>query len=190
MGSSLSDEHAPKPNTLTSQAAQPPSDDAVRQALLRLGSGTRTDIRSDNAGRNNQSGRPVVRRRFVQDGEVAVEYAERPRQAIQPMGNNAVALDELREELARERHLRGEADATIRELKLSLQASQTRIAHLEMALEEARAIASVPVAAAVPDEPRPEREVPRPARRPYVRKAAVADAEPEQQPVKWWIKSK
>ena len=186
----MPDEHAPKQSILTSHAAQSPSDDAVRQALLRLGSGARKDSRPDNSGRSTQSGRPVVRRRFVQDGEVAVEYAERPRQAVQPVANNSAALDELREELARERHSRNDAEAAVRELKLSLQTCQTRIAHLEMALEEARA-APPPVAAApVQDEPKPARDGVRPARRAYVRKVATADGEPEPEPVKWWIKSK
>ena len=185
----MPDEHATKPSILTSQAAQPPSDDAVRQALLRLGGNARKDIRTDAGGRGNQSGRPVVRRRFVQDGEVAVEYAERPRQPVQPAPNYAAALDELREELARERHSRNDADAAVRELKLSLQASQTRIAHLEMALEEARSVPpAVAVAPAPADAPKPVGDVQRPVRRQYVRKMPGADAEPE--PVKWWIKSK
>ncbi|WP_419729919.1 hypothetical protein [Lichenicola sp.] len=170
--------------------AQPGSDDAVRQALLRLGSGARPDQRQDAQGRTAQSGRPVVRRRFVQDGEVAVEYAERPRQPAQPVQNNAAVLDQLREELARERQTRTEAEAAVRELKLSLQTCQTRVAHLEMALEEARAVPPPFAAAPVQDEPMPAPDAPRPVRRQYVRKVASTDAAPEPEPVKWWIKSK
>lgn len=113
------------------------SDNAVRQALLRLGAGERkAPPRSERGGA--QAGRPTTRHRFVQDGEVSVQYAERPRNSVLPSAPaaDAAVVEALREELNRERQLRLDAEAALREVQTSL---QTRLAHLEFDLQEARA---------------------------------------------------
>lgn len=159
------------------------SDNAVRQALLRLGAGERkAPPRSERGGA--QAGRPATRHRFVQDGEVSVQYAERPRHAAPPSAPaaDAAVLEALREELGRERQLRLDAEAALREVQTSL---QTRLAHLEFDLQEARARAEAPHEEVVVTEvplPRPARPAKRPARLAETNEAA----EPE--PVKWWIR--
>lgn len=158
------------------------SDNAVRQALLRLGGG---DSRASHARGDRQPAQAVrstTRHRFVQDGEVAVEYAERARQpAPLPVADTAL-VDSLREELAQERRARASAEAILRELQTSLQACQTRLAHVEITLDEARARE----AAAAEEVIARARSVPtRTPRRPAVTNAVTED-EPE--PVKWWIK--
>lgn len=159
------------------------SDNAVRQALLRLGAGERkAPPRSERGGA--QAGRPTTRHRFVQDGEVSVQYAERPRNSVPPSAPaaDAAVVEALREELNRERQLRLDAEAALREVQTSL---QTRLAHLEFDLQEARARADTPQEEVVVVTEAP---VPRPARTPRRPARAGEAGEPEPEPVKWWIK--
>ncbi len=134
-----------------------------------------------------------TRHRYVRDGEVPVVHATLGRQATRPeapVQQDKVLLDALRQDLERERSAREAAERALQETRASLVTVQTRLAHVEMDLQEAqhlqdRAQAAVEAAvepAALLDEPvaaapgpvrrRPRSE--RPARTP--------------QPVKWWIK--
>ncbi len=151
---------------------------------------------------------------FVQDGDVVVEYAGRDRPghhdfSDQNRGDQGrSALDALREEVVRERRAREEAERALNETRLSLQGLQTRLAHLELDLKEARsanravqdeaallaaeraqAAAAAPVAAE-PPVLAPERAPV--AREPKVRRqqAAPRVSTREPKPVKWWIKGK
>ena len=189
-----------------------------------------------NGGSHQNGGGPGLQRRaaspmhklkrpaFVQDGDVVVEYAGRDRQSHgsghqgghhdgSDQGRNA--LDAVRDELARERRTREEAERSLAETRLALQGAQTRLAHLELDLNEARtslrlaqeeavsvvarqAAPAAPPPAAVPsgEDAAPVVTVPSPAPAaaapPRVRrlqaKPRVGGREP--QPVKWWIKSK
>lgn len=159
------------------------SDDAVRQALLRLGGGEARMLHARSDRQTPQAVRSNTRHRFVQDGEVAVEYAERARQpAPAPVPPDTTLVDSLREELAQERRARVTAEASARELQISLQACQTRLAHVEITLDEARTRAAAAAEEAIA---RARVVTTRAPRKPA---AAPADAEAEPEPVKWWIK--
>ncbi len=173
-----------------------PSDDAVRQALLRMGGGGNGG--SPRRGGEQASPGPATpdsrRRRFSQNENVPVEYVSRDRQGGQAArhepGEGTDPSAALGRALERERQQREAAERTLGEVRAALQVAQTRLAHLEIEVEEARAqrVAAPPVAAAVP-EPVPEPEPPRAVRgrgRPRTRVEVEPEDEPE--PVKWWIR--
>ncbi|MGI4748849.1 MAG: hypothetical protein ACRYFY_22790 [Janthinobacterium lividum] len=169
------------------------SDDAVRQALNRL---------SNNASSHRGSGRtaPSIplpgsrRRRFTQNEDVVVEYVSRNLQPdLHEMHEPAPAVPAQHEELLQERQLREKAEQALHETRAALQVMQTRLAHLEMDLNEARAQRSrmedeAAMARALPaptDRPSQDRGAPTRTRQ----KPVVAiDDEAEPQPVKWWLK--
>ncbi len=178
-----------------------PSDDAVRQALLRMGGGSNGG--SPRRGGEQAAPGPVTpdsrRRRFSQNENVPVEYVSRDRQGGQTSrhepGEGTDPSAALGRALERERQLREAAERTLGEVRAALQVAQTRLAHLEIEVEEARAqrVAAVPVPAApVPTvpEPPPEPEPSRAVRGRGRPKAARAEVEPEDEPepVKWWIR--
>nr|WP_321984249.1 hypothetical protein [uncultured Lichenicoccus sp.] len=79
---------------------------------------------------------------FVQDGDVVVEYAGRDRPGHHDGGDQGrSALDALRDEVVRERRVREEAERALTETRLALQGLQTRLAHLELDLNESRSAA-------------------------------------------------
>ncbi len=181
-----------------------PSDDAVRQALLRMGGGNNGG--SPRRGGEQASPGPATpdsrRRRFSQNENVPVEYVSRDRQGGQAArhepGEGTDPSAALNRALERERQLRETAERTLGEVRTALQVAQTRLAHLEIEVEEARAqrVAVAPVvapvvaavAAAVPEpvlEPEPPRAV-RGRGRPRTRVEVEPEDEPE--PVKWWIR--
>lgn len=170
-----SQEDSPSEDALT------PSDDAVRQALLRMGAGGGQNggqSGNQHGGQHFQARRggeqvsaasaspDARRRRFSQNEHVPVEYVSRDRQAgrhdasrhdqgrhdqgrhdqgrpdqgrheaAEP-GDDRTAM--LERELDRERQARLTAERGLAETKLALQNAQTRLAHLEIDLTEARA---------------------------------------------------
>ncbi|WP_428376456.1 hypothetical protein [Lichenicoccus sp.] len=181
-----------------------------------------------NGGNQRRAAAPMhklKRPAFVQDGDVVVEYAGRDRPGYHDISDQGradqgrSALDALRDELARERRVREEAERSLHETRLALQGLQTRLAHLELDLNEARsaaraaqddagpmAVGRVQAAAAAPAATRPAAPepalVPRPegpaaVRVPKVRRQQATPQQAksrastrEPQPVKWWIKSK
>ena len=178
------------------EEALTPSDDAVRQALLRMGGGSNGG--SPRRGGEQVSPGPATpesrRRRFSQNENVPVEYVSRDRQGGQAArhepGEGTDPSAALGRALERERHLREAAERTLAEVRGALQVAQTRLAHLEIEVEEARAqrVALPPVVAT--PEPVSEPEPPRPARgrgRPRTVRVAV-EPEDEPEPVKWWIR--
>ena len=221
------------------------SEEGVRQALARLGRGASQEASEERrpdqgreaqdpfrqlgggqGGQRRTSAAPMhklKRPAFVQDGDVVVEYAgrERPHHDGGDQGRadpGRTALDMLRDEVARERRAREEAERGLNETKLALQGLQTRLAHLELDLNEARSAARAaleeaatvaaehaqaakpvtaePAKAAAPVEAEPEAnaaaERPAALRVPKVRRqqAMPRISTREPQPVKWWIKSK
>jgi hypothetical protein len=165
-----------------SDDALTPSDDAVRQALLRMGAGSGQNG-NQHGGQHFQGRRggeqvsaasaspDARRRRFSQNEHVPVEYVSRDRQAgrhdtsrhepgrheqsrheqgrhdqgrlDQGRHESAEAGDDrtamLEREFDRERQARLAAERGLAETKLALQNAQTRLAHLEIDLTEARA---------------------------------------------------
>ncbi|MCQ8278136.1 hypothetical protein NFI95_06700 [Acetobacteraceae bacterium KSS8] len=219
-----------------------PSDDAVRQALLRMGSGRPRGVsattmmperqterahdrphgyQSGGNRRGAETGQAVSpdarRRRFSQNEHVPVEYVSRDRTA---RGHEPLRLDAgrvemaepaedrtgfLERELERERQARQAAEAALAEKTKAFETLRTRVAHLEIDLQEARSqrqamielaqsaaqhAAETRVVAGLPaanDED--DAAGPAPVRRGRGRPRRVpvpveADAEPE--PVKWW----
>ena len=159
-----------------SDDALTPSDDAVRQALLRMGAGSGQNggqSGNQHGGQHFQGRRggeqvsaasaspDARRRRFSQNEHVPVEYVSRDRQAGRhdvsrheqsrheqgrldqgrhepaEAGDDRTAM--LERELDRERQARLAAERSLAETKLALQNAQTRLAHLEIDLTEARA---------------------------------------------------
>ncbi len=175
-----------------------PSDDAVRQALLRMGG-------SNNGGSLRRGGEQAMpgpttpdsrRRRFSQNENVPVEYVSRDRQGGQAarhdMGEGHDPSTGLGRALERERQLREAAERTLGEVRAALQVAQTRLAHLEIEVEEARAqrVAAAVAAEAPEPAPAPEPDAVRPVRgrgRPRTIRAQV-EPEDEPEPVKWWIR--
>ena len=183
------------------------SDDAVKQALLRMG--------GSNGGTSRRGGEQASpgpatpdsrRRRFSQNENVPVEYVSRDRQGGQAAarhdaGDAHDASAGLGRALERERQLREAAERTLGEVRAALHVAQTRLAHLEIEVEEARAQRAamvVPEAPGPVPEPapasalvaEPEPEPLRPARGRGRPRTVRAEAEPEDEPepVKWWIR--
>ena len=180
------------------------SDDAVKQALLRMG--------GSNGGTSRRGGEQASpgpatpdsrRRRFSQNENVPVEYVSRDRQGGQAARHDAADVHDasagLSRALERERQLREAAERTLGEVRAALHVAQTRLAHLEIEVEEARAQRAamvVPEAPGLVPEPAPE-PVPvaepeplRPARGRGRPRTVRAEAEPEDEPepVEWWIR--
>ena len=172
-----------------------PSDDAIRQALLRMGSGSRTQRqhRPDLPAAPNGETR---RRRFSQNEHVPVEYVGRDRGGsraepaevlFSPPPPDQSGLERA---LDRERQARELAEREATELKTQLQGARTRIAHLEIELGELRATRAAEAAAtavaisnAAGTTPVRDAAVARPRGRPRLRRV---DEDDEQEPVKWW----
>ena len=108
-----------------------PSDDAVRQALLRMGGGGAPRRGGEQAAPGN-AGPDSRRRRFSQNENVPVEYVSRDRSGgtARHEGENADPTAQTRA-LERERQLRETAERALQEMRTALQAAQTRLAHLE-----------------------------------------------------------
>lgn len=142
-----------------------PTDDAVRQALLRMGSGKpRAAGGFQHGGQHNGGQRrggeqaqaaaaspDARRRRFSQNENVPVEYVSRDRQpgrheplrldlgradAQEPADDRAGFLER---ELERERQARLAVERALEEARTALTAVRTRVAHLEIDIQEARA---------------------------------------------------
>ena len=145
---------------------------------------------ASHTGPSRQGG---TRHRYVRDGEVPVVHATLGRQPNRPdaaVQQDKALLDTLRQDVERERSAREAAERALLEIRASLVTAQTRLAHLEMDLQEthrlqdqARAALETAVepvapadepAAAAPARNRRGPRSERPARTP--------------QPVKWWIK--
>ena len=133
-----------------------PSDDAVRQALLRMG-GSNGGSPRRGGDQMSPSGATADsrRRRFSQNENVPVEYVSRDRPgerltARHDAGEGSDPVASLTRTLERERQLRETAERTLQETKSALQATQTRLGHLELALEEARRAAREAAAAPIP----------------------------------------
>ncbi len=123
-----------------------------------------------------------VRRRFVRDGEVPIEYAGRH----EPVSEADEALASLRAELAAEQAGREEAEQALAAAKATTRTLQTRIGHMELELEELRDRAARAAAEAAEAISRLEAKPPR------IAKPVLADEDEDDadgpQPVKWWLK--
>ena len=180
------------------------SDDAVKQALLRMGgSNGGTPRRGGEQASPGPATPDSRRRRFSQNENVPVEYVSRDRQGGQAARHDAGDVHDasagLGRALERERQLREAAERTLGEVRATLHVAQTRLAHLEIEVEEARAQRAAMVAPEAPaamPEPAPESvpvaepEPMRPARGRGRPRTVRAEAEPEDEPepVKWWIR--
>lgn len=207
----------------------------MRRALGMLGNAARTQQTSGATDRrppsfNNgshggsHSGGPATRRhRFVQDGDVPVTVV-RPRGdlASDPLRPSAASpvnrLDALQESLAVETAARGSAERALEEAQSTIRTLQTKLSHLELARDEAVAMAQSradeiaalsaekAATAVLPDEvsPTPEPDAARPKlvaapvealdapkepRPARGRRPKPVEVEPEPEPVKWWITS-
>jgi len=157
---------------------------------------------------------PSPNRRFVRDGEVPVEIRpiRKPGSNQQPQTNPA--LEALKAELSVEHAARKEADRALGEARATIESLQARLAHAEMARDEAvsalrRSLEPRPVEPAIellPDsmaDPVPVKvparrgrkpgslnKVPRAAKLPKApRPPKVAKPEAEPKPVQWWTPS-
>lgn len=122
-----------------------------------------------------------------------MEYAERMR----PVAVDTSGIDGLRAELAQERQARADVELALRDAQASLRSCQTRLGHVELALEEARA-QTIALADAAPPVPTLDAAARSRRRRVPDDNEPVEDGEgavakgrrsaAEPQPVKWWIK--
>ncbi|NPD68264.1 hypothetical protein HN018_19145 [Lichenicola cladoniae] len=155
------------------------SDERVRQSLNRLG-----QVPLQRHSSTSSSG-PSPRHRFVRDGEVPTVYTSRnsePAKSSEP----AEAMTAVRAEVSRERAARTEAENALEDARTMTRSLQTRLGHMELELQEARARAD-----RTESELRAAREaIPvRVARTRQPSPVAVADVADEPEPVKWWLKS-
>lgn len=205
----------------------------MRRALGMLGGATRTQPSGpverrapsfNNGGHGGgHSGGPATRRhRFVQDGDVPVTVV-RPRgdhaaDPLRPPNTSPVnRLDALQESLAAESSARASAERALEEAQSFIRTLQTKLSHLELARDEAVALAhsraeevaalSAEVAsAAVLAEPAPSTPEPVTKAKPAAafaetvespeaprvargRRPKLVEVGPEPEPVKWWITS-
>lgn len=122
------------------------------------------------------------RHRYVRDGEVPVVHATLGRQATRPdasMQQDKALLESLRQDLERERAAREVAERSLHETRATLVTLQTRLAHVEMDLQEAQEQVVVVEAATAPAIAPVE---------PVRRRPRIQKPDHEPQPVKWWIK--
>lgn len=189
----MSEKHRTTVETLRLDGSQTMnSDNAVRQALDRLSN----SASSHRGGVRAAPSAPLPgsrRRRFTQNEDVVVEYVSRNLQLdAHDMHEPSTAFPAQHEELLQEREMREKAEQALHETRAVLQVMQTRLAHLEMDLTEARAqrlrvedeAAAARASLASADKPSYDRlPSPRTRQKPI---ATLEDAEP--QPVKWWLK--
>jgi len=133
------------------------SEDALRQALDRLGKGRSSSApqmsrqvteRSGGAtgGGHHSFDHAQRRRRFVQDGEVVVErqaLARNGRVSAAPQTNedHAAELDRAADALKREQRRREDIERQLHEAQLTIRSLETRAGHADMRLAEmARAV--------------------------------------------------
>ncbi len=132
----------------------------------------------------------TTRHRYVRDGEVPVVHATLGRQPTRPdpsIQQDKALLEALRQDLERERASREAAERALQESRATLVTLQTRLAHVEMDLQEAQAqvqeqAVAEAATAVLAVEPEPASE--RPRRKPRAEKPARTP-----QPIKWWIKA-
>ncbi len=148
-----------------------------------------------------------VRRRFAQDGDVPVVVLGRSREAEAGQESRLAALET---KLQEERAARQTAERTVESCQATIQSLRTKLAHSEMAIDEARAaerqaraeaaaaierqaqlqtpvqVESEPVSRA---EPVAVASPPRLVREPRKPKVVTDSEEPEPQPIEWWLPS-
>lgn len=189
----MSEKHPTNVETLRLDGGQTmSSDDAVRQALNRLSN----NGSSHRGGARAAPSSPLPgsrRRRFTQNEDVVVEYVSRHLQPdTHEMHEPAIAFPAQHEGLMQERELREKAEQALQETRAALQVMQTRLVHLEMDLNEARAQrsrledeAAIVRASSVPADKPSQDRMPQ-ARSRQKPTASIEEVEP--QPVKWWLK--
>ncbi|WP_245824850.1 hypothetical protein [Neoasaia chiangmaiensis] len=177
------------------------SEDALRQALARLGSTRKRATNSPNP-------RPTLenrRRRFVQDGQVVVEH-HASRHTVRgngPSTEDQEEIERLKNLVKLEQRRCEDGQRQLHDVQVQLRSLETRVAHADLHVKELQdfvrdrdakiAVLTAQIAArakpANQDEEPVERRSPgRPRIRPApVEVAARDDGEPE--PVKWWIKA-
>lgn len=155
------------------------SDERVRQSLSRLG-----QVPLQRYSSPSSSG-PSPRHRFVRDGEVPTVYTSRNNEPVKS-SEPAEAITAVRAEVSRERAARTEAESALEDARTMTRSLQTRLGHMELELQEARARAD-----RTESELRVAREAipakPVRTRQPSPITATEVSDEPE--PVKWWLKS-
>ncbi|ACI52978.1 conserved hypothetical protein [Gluconacetobacter diazotrophicus PA1 5] len=121
------------------------SEDALRQALARLGSKPAgSSAPSPSAPRNARAFDPAQRRRkFVQDGDVRVEHhaLARPASArtLHAPQDDGGEVERLRHQMRHEQKLREDAERACHDAQSSLRSMETRIGHADIELAEAQA---------------------------------------------------
>lgn len=175
----------------------------MRRALGMLGGTARQSQPGPGPSRERRPANPVSstprRHRFVQDGDVPVTVMRtRPDHAseiLAPSNGSAVnRLEALQVSLTSEHAARERAERALDEAQGVIRDLRTKLAHMELAREEAlmerdvvEVVTLVEVAVVEPIEPT-SRVTVRAAKKPSVPRAPRP--EKEQQPVKWWIKTR
>lgn len=187
----------------------------MRRALGMLGGAARQQQPSQ--ARDRRPATPLSstprRHRFIQDGDVPVTVMRtRPDSAAEPSlaanGSPVNRLETVQTALAAEHTARERAERALEEAQGVIRDLRTKLAHMELAREEAVAqrnlaeaaqvaeaaqIAEAALEAALPNVPAAatvEARVPRPSTRAPKRLAVPRPPRPEKepQPVKWWVK--
>lgn len=162
----------------------------MRRALGMLG-GTARPAQVQQQARDRRPASPAIasprRHRFVQDGDVPVTMmrarADNPAEAPSVSGASPVnRLDALQAAFTAEHAARERAERALEEAQAMIRDLRTKLAHMELAREEALRPRAQTEAAPEP-QPAP---VEKPRRKLAVARPPRAPKEPK--PVKWWVK--
>lgn len=200
---------------ITAGEAQEPelNEDALREALGRMGSGKKNGGTADRKLRNAPPTGDVRRRRFVQDGQVVVEHHQPSRTTHRSTGapqiEDSAELDRLKASVREEQRRYEESQRRLQDVQTQMRSLETRAVHADLRIKELQAFlqerdaaimnlrARLAVTAVNEDVRASEIEntsttvvaAPAPARRGRPRKVVQPDtAVREPEPVKWWVK--
>ncbi|CAI9121678.1 hypothetical protein [Brytella acorum] len=201
---------------ITAGEAQEPelNEDALREALGRMGSGRKN---GGGADRKLRSAAPptgdVRRRRFVQDGQVVVEHHQNSRATHRAMAAPQVEdhaeIDRLKAAVREEQRRHEESQRRLQDVQTQMRSLETRAVHADLRIKELQAFlqerdiaimnlrARLAVTVVKEDVRAVELEndaATTVAAQPQVRRGRprkvaqpdMATSEPE--PVKWWVK--
>ena len=184
----------PKPNPTVA-----PSDDENAESRMRLALGLRGAASTAGHAPQQRADQARARHKFVQDGGVPVVMLNRSHDQ-DALGALKARVAELERQLDHERTAHATTRRQVAEAQASLQHEKTRLAHAELAHQDALAAAAraleaaqaTPIAAAIhspaatPDAVRPKRG--RPPRKPAIDRGLDRPSTSDK-PVRWWTPS-
>lgn len=170
-----------------------PSDDETAESRMRLALGLRGAASSAGHAPQQRADQARARHKFVQDGGVPVVMLNRSHDQ-DALGTLKARVGDLDRQLEQERLAHAATKRLVAEAQASLQHEKTRLAHAELAHQDALAVATraleaaqaaaTPAQADVPQRPKRGR----PPRKPAIDRGLDRPSATEK-PVRWWTPS-